>query len=429
MPDVRTFRAATMREALDRVQSELGREAVILATRQVPAKRLLPWGQREEVEITAGVGIATKPIPQSENRRTATPQTDEIIDVLQRKSDVANAEDRVSHVERRIRPQFRSNVAEAQLSSEDTSTLAKRLDVIERMLSDLGRRQQTRSEIAVEVQGVFEKLLASEVDEPIARELVGRLREQMPSAHLADAAAVRLKLLRLVESEICCSGPIVCERNGRTIVALVGPTGVGKTTTLAKLAASFRLREGLRTGLVTVDTYRIAAVDQLRTYAEIIELPMKVVSTPDEMRIALDELAAFDLVLIDTAGRSPRDGEQIADLNDLLTAAKPDATHLVLSLAAGRKQLAQTIDRFRRVSPTALIVTKLDEADGAGALLGISRDGGLPISYVTLGQDVPDDIEIATPERIAKWIVTDVRGRRSEVGRQASEVRSRGPSL
>jgi flagellar biosynthesis protein FlhF len=397
-----------MREALDRVQSELGREAVILATRQVPAKRMLPWGQREEVEITAGVGIATKPLPQMDKHRIATGRAEDLVDVLQRTNPGA-----MPPIEPRVRPPFRTHIAEVPLDAEGSPTLTKRLDAIEKMLAELGRRHQHGSEVTIEVRGVYERLLASEVDEPIARELVETLREQLPSAQLADPAAVRLKLLRLVEAEIRCSGPIVCDRKQRMVVALAGPTGVGKTTTLAKLAAGFRLREGLRTGLVTVDTYRIAAVDQLRTYAEIIELPMKVVGSPDEMRSALDELASFDLVLIDTAGRSPRDADQIADLKDLLAAAEPDATHLVLSLAAGRKRLAQAIERFRPIAPTAVIATKLDEADGAGAILGLCRDGGLPISYVTLGQDVPDDIEPARPERIAKWIVHESREERS----------------
>jgi len=392
-----------MREALDRVQSELGREAVILATRQVPSKRLLPWGQREEVEITAGVGIATKPLSQAESRRAVAPRTEQIIDVLQRADSVA-----VSTPEF-VRPPIRTQIVEAQLTTSDNTSLVKRLDAIERMLTDLSRRQRSRGEVAVEVQGIYERLGVAGVDESIAGELAESVREQLPAAQLADPVAVRLKLLRLVESEVRCSGPIACDRQQRRVVALAGPTGVGKTTTLAKLAAGFRLREGLRTGLVTVDTYRIAAVDQLRTYAEIIELPMKVVSNSDEMRSALDELAELDIVLIDTAGRSPRDADQIAELNELLAAAQPDATHLVVSLAAGRKQLAQTIDRFRAISPTAVIVTKLDEADGAGAILGLCRDTGLPISYVTLGQDVPDDIEPARPDRVAKLIVQESR--------------------
>jgi flagellar biosynthesis protein FlhF len=420
MPDVRTFRAATMREALDRVQSELGREAVILATRQVPAKRIVPWGSKEEVEITAGLGIATKPLPERSSRLAATNRSATLIDALQDRGDDVNFARTELPSASRVRPEFRTPTAmNAQPLADGPSTeLSKRLDAIEKMLADLGRRHRNAAEVSADVLGVYERLLAADVDVPLARELAESLRDQMTSVQLADPAAVRMKLTQIVEAELRCCGPIALEQGRRRIVALAGPTGVGKTTTLAKLAANFRLRHAARTGLVTVDTYRIAAVEQLRTYAEIIDLPMKVVTCPDEMRTALDELIGLDLILIDTAGRSPRDGQQIADLNDLLAAANPDETHLVLSLTAGRKALAQAVERFRPISPTAIIATKLDEADGAGPILALCRDGGLPISYVTLGQDVPDDIEPARPDRIARWIVNETRGQKPEVREQ-----------
>jgi flagellar biosynthesis protein FlhF len=188
-------------------------------------------------------------------------------------------------------------------------------------------------------------------------------------------------------------------------VALVGPTGVGKTTTIAKLAANFRLRDGIRMGLVTVDTYRIAAVEQLRTYAEIIDLPMKVVTSPREMRRALDELSGLDLVLIDTAGRSPRDELKIQELKSLLAEAQVDEVHLVLSLVASPKSLQATAEKFAPAGTTAMILTKLDEAVGMGSLLSVARRVPLPVSYLTTGQDVPDDIEHASARRVARLVL------------------------
>jgi len=189
------------------------------------------------------------------------------------------------------------------------------------------------------------------------------------------------------------------------VAALVVPTGVGKTTTIAKLAANFRLKEKRRVGLITVDTYRIAAVEQLRTYANIIDLPMQVVSTPKEMHEAVRQMAGLDLVLIDTAGRSPKDEIRLQELKAFISEASADEVHLVLSSVAASRTLEQTAERFAAVGTTALIITKLDEANSLGNLLPVLRLSRLPVSYLTNGQNVPDDIEIADSPRLAKLIL------------------------
>ncbi len=188
-------------------------------------------------------------------------------------------------------------------------------------------------------------------------------------------------------------------------MALVGPTGVGKTTTIAKLAANYRLKEKRRVGLITVDTYRIAAVEQLRTYADIIDLPMQVVSTPREMREAVGRMDDLDMILLDTAGRSPKDEVRIQELRAFLTEADADEVHLVLSSVASARVLEQTAERFAAVGTTALILTKLDEATGLGNILPLVRTSRLPLSYLTNGQNVPDDIEVAESMRVARLIL------------------------
>ncbi|MCH5374636.1 MAG: hypothetical protein JJ992_11720, partial [Planctomycetes bacterium] len=200
-------------------------------------------------------------------------------------------------------------------------------------------------------------------------------------------------------------GPIQITGARPHVVALIGPTGVGKTTTIAKLAADFRLRKQRRVGLITVDTYRIAAVEQLRTYAEIIDLPMEVVSTPREMRLAVDRLSGLDLILIDTAGRSPRDEVRIQELKSLLVEAQADEVHLVLSSAAGTASLISATAQFRQVGVTALLLTKLDEAAAPGGILSLLRNSRLPLSYLTNGQNVPDDIQAAGSRELAEMII------------------------
>jgi flagellar biosynthesis protein FlhF len=251
---------------------------------------------------------------------------------------------------------------------------------------------------------IYTDLIEAELEERIAQEFIEHLRSET-TIDLTDIFAMRAELTRLVENQIDVNGPLHTSAGEGRVVALVGPTGVGKTTTIAKLAANYRLRENKTVGLITVDTYRIAAVEQLRTYAEIIDLPMEVVSTPREMREAIARMKSLDLVLMDTAGRSPRDDVRIQELKTILAEANPAEVHLVLSAVSGAKSLATTAERFATVGTTAMIITKLDEATGLGNLLSVARDSSLPISYVTDGQNVPDDIRIAQKRAIAQQIL------------------------
>jgi flagellar biosynthesis protein FlhF len=252
---------------------------------------------------------------------------------------------------------------------------------------------------------VFTSLIEADVDETTAREWIDRLRGEYAPPLTDDAAIVMSRVTEYLEAEISVSGPITTEANKCRVVALVGPTGVGKTTTIAKLAANYRLREKRRVGLITVDTYRVAAVEQLRTYADIIDLPMEVVATPREMREAVARMSHLDLVLMDTAGRSPRDEVRIQELKSMLCEAEPDEVHLVLSSTAGAKSLINTAERFADVGTTSLLITKLDEAHSLGHLVSVVRSVPLTVSYLTDGQNVPDDIQVARSGAMAGMLL------------------------
>jgi len=186
---------------------------------------------------------------------------------------------------------------------------------------------------------------------------------------------------------------------------LVGATGVGKTTTLAKLAAQFRIKEGKKVGLITIDTYRIAAVEQLRTYARIIDTPLEVVLTPQELRLAIERLADCDIILVDTAGRSQFDAPKLDELRAFLKAADPRETHLVLSATSSRAVLQKSIELFSGLGVNRVLFTKLDEAVGIGTLLAAVHKLDVKMSYITTGQDVPNDIEVGDGRRLAEMIL------------------------
>jgi flagellar biosynthesis protein FlhF len=281
------------------------------------------------------------------------------------------------------------------------------------MVEDLCRRSRGpgKPDLPDELFGLYAELIDREMPEELARELVERVRSEAPRQEVADLAALRSRVAQMVAGEIAVAPPINVASGRCRVVALIGPTGVGKTTTIAKLAANFRLREKWNVGLITVDTYRIAAVEQLRTYADIIDLPMQVVSTSREMREAVGRLAHLDLILIDTAGRSPKDEVKIRELRALLAEARADEIHLVLSSVASAASLISTAERFAPAGATAMILTKLDEASALGHLLPTVRSARLPLSYLTNGQNVPDDIEPAEARRLAHTILDVERDR------------------
>lgn len=383
--EIKTYRAPSLQEALAMVREDLGPSAAVLHTREIRGHRLLRWipGVRQ-VEVAASLDVN---VPSRLRRREQAAAPAAPAPEVQQRQAVS-------------RPQ---STPSRDLGSE----LKSQLDGLQAMLADLCRQSQVagRPDVPQELFHLFTDLIDAELPEDIARELVQRVREEHAIEELADPAAAKAQAARLIEAEIAVAGPIQLTPGRRRVVALVGPTGVGKTTTIAKLAANFRLRERRKVGLITVDTYRIAAVEQLRTYADIINLPMKVVSTPREMREAIAQMADLDLILMDTAGRSPRDEVKIHELKAFLTEAQADEVHLVLSSVAGGSTLSRTAERFACVGTTALILTKIDEATGLGNLLPLMRSSGLPLSYLTDGQNVPDDIRAAHPAALAQALL------------------------
>lgn len=381
--DVRTYRAASMHEALAMVRRDLGPEAAVLHTREVQVRRLfgLLRGPRQiEVTASAGVNVPSR-LPRRSRGEPSPAPAPPALEVPP------------------PRPVAAPPVPE---------DVKGQLNDLQNMVQELCRRSRPdgHRELPESLFRLFTDLIDADLSEETARELIERVRSQAAGGELTDAVLLKARIARLIEAESKVSGPIRVTPGQRRLVALVGPTGVGKTTTIAKLAAIYRLKEKRNVGLITVDTYRIAAVEQLRTYADIIDLPMQVVSTPREMREAVRRLEGLDLILMDTAGRSPRDEIKIQELKSFLLEAGADEVHLVLSSVAAARTLEQTAERFAAVGTTALILTKLDEATGLGNLLPLVRKSRLPISYVTNGQNVPDDIEVAHPTRLARLILS-----------------------
>lgn len=397
--EIKTYRAKTMRDALDLVRRELGPSAAVLHTREVnggPIRRLM-FGRKFEVAASAAVNVPSR-LPEGMGVRSEEQGASTAFDLST--------------------PDFRSSFREPSASTYQVDYRAKyredfrrqvagQIDELHAMVEKLCGSAAVAPvhDLPEAVFLAFTDLIEAEVDEAIVREWIDEIRREGDPHTTSDAALVKARVAELLEDEIKVSGPIKTDADKCRVVALVGPTGVGKTTTIAKLAANYRLREKRRVGLITVDTYRVAAVEQLRTYADIIDLPMEVVATPREMREAVARMSHLDLVLMDTAGRSPRDEVKIQELKSMLSEAEPDEVHLVLSSTAGSKSLISTADKFADVGTTALLLTKLDEAHSLGHLASLVRECELPVSYLTDGQNVPDDIQIAERATMAARVL------------------------
>lgn len=195
------------------------------------------------------------------------------------------------------------------------------------------------------------------------------------------------------------------ENGGPRRVALVGPTGVGKTTTIAKLAAQFMLRTGKRVALITIDTYRIAAAEQLRVYGDLMNVPVEVVFDQNQLERALARHRDKELVLIDTAGRSPRDTASIEVLKSMLDSGSSIETHLVLASSTREADMEETVRRFSRVPLNGIIFTKVDECLTCGSVLNIPLSRSLPLTCLTNGQRVPEDILEADPATVIRVVM------------------------
>lgn len=251
----------------------------------------------------------------------------------------------------------------------------------------------------------YRMLVEQGVSRKTAASLIARVVKGSDVGTLRDPRVFRERLKFEIRKTVSVTGGITLTPGVRRTVALVGATGVGKTTNLAKLAAEFAVRERVNVALVTSDTYRIAAPEQLRVYANIIGLPMKVVNDAKEMARAMAELRTHDLVLIDTAGGSQFNLEQIQELEEILAPARPDEVLLLLSANTQLHELHNVVDNFRRLNPTSLFFTKLDETRRYGAVLSLYGEVGLPLSYLSVGQNVPNDIELANSGNVANLIV------------------------
>lgn len=446
---VKRYEAESMQEAIMKVRAELGRDAVILHSKKfrrggafglfgrpmfeviaavdLPgesgAEQRKPVERVDRVAVEAGVAVG-QTMPAAPVRSVAAPAklSEERVAEERRmagSAPVARPEVQVGRMTVPVSPvgglpQVAPLPARgaAALPVEETGAgrpaLAEELAGLRRMIHELSS-QLSEKGTEVPVAPAWEELRARLVRAELLPEYVREVEdevfrtlslEELSDRERVSEAARRYFLQNFVVERRKTDRPV-----RRRVIALVGPTGVGKTTTVAKLAAQYSLFGNRSVGLLTVDTYRIAAVDQLKTYAEIINLPVEVAFSPDEVSGALERLKDQEIILMDTAGRSQKNDAQMAELKAYLAAAGPDEIHLVLATTTKQRDLDDCLAQFKGTGYRQLIFTKLDETDVYGAIFNCARKARCPITYLTFGQNVPDDIEEASQERLAELLV------------------------
>jgi flagellar biosynthesis protein FlhF len=377
----KTYTAKSIQEALGRIKEELGPDAMILSTRRLPRSPRNPYGP-ELFEVSAGAG------DPSEN-------VDDWLDP-------------------RLRPESQT----LPDSLEDGSTretgswqeMKAQLLTIQEMLLLLNQSGGLPDLLRLHPQclNLYARLVRSGISERRVYRILqkaGAFSDDTPSAE-AVARRVMQGLMEAIE----VSDPFAV--NGqRCLAAFIGPTGVGKTTTLAKLAADLNLRQKRRVGIVSIDSYRIGAFDQLKAYASIMGLACLPAFSRQDLEVAVSRLQDRDVILIDTAGQSHLDHDRMAELGRLMAGGLPIACHLTLSTPTRREDMLEAAKRFALLNPVSYIFTKVDETRQRGNIIDQIQDAPLPISFITNGQAVPEDIVLASRKKIIDLVLSPTNRR------------------
>ncbi len=399
---IKKFFGVTAKEAAEKMRAEYGEEAIVLNTRRLAKGGLLGIGGGEYFEVTAAFDEAPMLTPQSPVKSKPVP---------------ADAREEVLNGLRHLTSQFEEkrkvDVNQRRAVPEKTKTtlnvggelLKQELNDVKSALGELAQHiKHSKMPVLPEtLKNVYVSLVESEVEEDIALQIVETCNHKLSGVELDNQSVVDAFIHDLIAHRIVESPARRLERKGY-VVAVVGPTGVGKTTTVAKLASISKLVRGEKVGLITADTYRIGAIDQLRAFADIASIPMSVVYTPDEMIMAIRKFSGFDTIYIDTVGRSQRSADKIIELGRFIDAADPNEVHLVLSANFSLPVVRDVYKKFKSLKPNRLLITKTDEAVSIGTVLSLAQDSRLPFSFITNGQNVPDDIEPVSGKKLAKMI-------------------------
>ncbi len=376
---MKKFIAPSMQEAMQKIRLDLGENAVILNSKVIYTGGFLGLFKKKNIEVIAAMDEQSIAKPVMKEK----PKTMQKTSFIQEKT------------HRQPKEQDHSSKVEKEISQLK--------DMVENISNSL---DYTYEQLPESIQTITNKLKQQEINEAAVKNIANKLltkwknaSEQGKEPRVHDWAQDEIRPY-LADLEF---GGISYKRK---CINIIGPTGVGKTTTIAKMAAEAVLEKGKKIAFITTDTYRIAAIEQLKTYANLLNVPVEVVYIPSDFQKALDKFADYDLVFIDTAGRNYRDGVFIEDLKKLISFEEEMETYLVLSLTGKEKDLNTIVEKFNSVPIQKFIFTKLDETASVGSIFNLMTQHQIGAAYFTNGQGVPEDIVEANEEKLIELILT-----------------------
>ena len=375
---VKRYHAKDMQQAMDTVIRELGSDAVILNSRKVRKKGLKNFFRKPVLEVMVAYDPANVP--------------------AMKKAGVA------------IKPEDAEKTNKnmpAAISSEQLDRLDRRIDSIDTMLTDFIEKfsfvkRDITYDYPEQVQEILVRMIENQVREELAHALAKEAEQMLRKQSDTSAAEI---MEHLVLEQLGKPQPILHKKFTQKVILVLGSTGVGKTTTIVKLAADFSVKQKKKVGIINTDTFRIGAQEQLQTYADILGIPLQVIYWVDELENALESMSDRDIIFVDTAGKRPGDDQHKKDMLEIVRILRPEDTLLCLAATTGFAAVKETIDTYGFVDDYRLLVTKTDETKYSGTLLNMSWYAQKPLAYITTGQNVPDDIEIVNVESIARQIV------------------------
>ena len=423
---IKKFQAKTEETALELARKELGSGIVVMNVKKVKKKGLFSIFKPQQVEVTVAleeeekqnfreaVAKVSEIARQSEaagNTRSAKTEPEQ--SAKQGKAEPGSQPEKQRQQEKQRQPEKNTQT----IDSRQESAIEEKLSTLQNLLEkQIGSTQEEEKESEGEEKKedsnvaffhlLYKMLLDNEIEETYANQLVeeldGSVKPDMPIDYLLSVVYQKM-VLKFGQTKTIQSA-----EKGPKLVYFIGPTGVGKTTTIAKIASRLSVVEKKKIVLLTADTYRIAAAEQLRTYANILEVPFRIIYTPQEIRTAIEDYAAYDYIFVDTSGHSQKNTDQRDDTLALLRAADGQAekeVYLVVSATTKYRDLLNIADTYQKLTDFRLVFTKLDETQCQGNLFNLRLHTDAPMSYVTCGQNVPDDIGEFDAQKTVKLLL------------------------